>query len=370
MIVSTLAAASLALIVAVGDPPSAPSTPARPPQQRVASPRLAAGQKAPQLTITSWLKGEPVKTLERGTVYVIEFWATWCGPCISGIAHLTALQHHYADKGLVVIGVTARDGRNELPAVQSMVAMRGEGMDYRVAWDGTSATYRAYMNGAALAAIPASFVVGKDGTLEYIGHPQTLDLVVPKILDGTWDREKDTANVREAEALRASMDSLVKSDPKTAMERYEELARLWPAYAEQLLQTRYALERALGREEAAAKTLATIDATAIERKDVIALRGLALRDLVRKAEPGVLDRCFRLAKAAVDVSGGKDCTSLRALSKVHEARGELNQAIAMMKAAIEQSEPSLRPRLEQELKAMMSGNSSGAPAETPDADGR
>src|SRR5207248_2345586 len=65
---------------------------------------LKVGDAAPALSKGKWLKGEPVKAFEPGKVYVIECWATWCGPCVAAIPHVTELQHKYAKDGLVVIG--------------------------------------------------------------------------------------------------------------------------------------------------------------------------------------------------------------------------------------------------------------------------
>lgn len=57
--------------------------------------QLALGSPAPPLYIQSWLKGEPVNQLEKGKVYVVEFWATWCGPCIAGMPHLSEVAEKF-----------------------------------------------------------------------------------------------------------------------------------------------------------------------------------------------------------------------------------------------------------------------------------
>ena len=64
---------------------------------------LKIGDAAPPLKVGKWIKGEPVKAVEAGKLHVLEFWATWCGPCVAAIPHVSELQKKHAD--VVFIGV-------------------------------------------------------------------------------------------------------------------------------------------------------------------------------------------------------------------------------------------------------------------------
>src|SRR5213076_2255077 len=59
-------------------------------------------QKAPPLVVEKWLSKEPDR---KGKFVLIDFWATWCGPCRKAIPELNAFQKKFGDK-LVVIGVS------------------------------------------------------------------------------------------------------------------------------------------------------------------------------------------------------------------------------------------------------------------------
>jgi len=136
------------------------------------------GVAAPPLTGLEWVKNGPVE-LKPGTVYVVEFWATWCPPCRKSIPHLTELQHKYKDKNLTIVGISTE----RVDKVKPFVEERGSEMDYAVAVDTTGAASRGYMDAFRRNTIPSAFVVDAGGKIVWVGHPlDNMDAVIEKAL--------------------------------------------------------------------------------------------------------------------------------------------------------------------------------------------
>ena len=86
-------------------------------------PHLKIGDPAPILRPMVWIKGEPITHYEPGRIYVVEFWATWCSPCIDAVPRLTALQSKYPDK-VTVVGVNVLEsamGQGDENSVRAFV---------------------------------------------------------------------------------------------------------------------------------------------------------------------------------------------------------------------------------------------------------
>jgi thiol-disulfide isomerase/thioredoxin len=164
------------------------------------SPTLTVGSMAPGLPVEKWVKGAPVRAYERGRVYVVEFWATWCTPCKASIPHLTELQQKH--KNIVIVSIAASEQASRpnvddrLTKVQTFVDQQGSRMDFTIGYDGSGAMWKTWMAPAQRGGIPVAFIVGADGRIAWIGHP----------LIDEFDRELEAAlarpGVRKDTALR------------------------------------------------------------------------------------------------------------------------------------------------------------------------
>ncbi len=153
-------------------------------------PELFIGSKAPELQIAKYVKGDSVEQFENGKVYVVEFWATWCGPCIAAFPHLSELQKEHQDS-VQFIGVNVwerfPDQASRIAGIEEFVAEQGDRMSYTVAVEEGSAMADTWMRPAGQNGIPAAFIVDGTGTIAWVGHPMGMDAPLESVIAGEFD---------------------------------------------------------------------------------------------------------------------------------------------------------------------------------------
>lgn len=155
---------------------------------------LTVGDRAPELKYAKWLKGTPFTPDQKDMVYVYEFWATWCGPCIAAMPHLSELAKKYEGKAKVV-GVNVWEKTKDqpyesaIPAVEKFVNASGDRMAYHVIMDNNEQHMgNKWLLAAGQKGIPSTIVI-KNGIIQWIGHPIKLDGPLDSLVNGTFDVE-------------------------------------------------------------------------------------------------------------------------------------------------------------------------------------
>jgi thiol-disulfide isomerase/thioredoxin len=180
---------------------------------------------APPISV-EWVKGGPVDLTKPNHIYVIELWATWCGPCVDGFPHLSALQR--AHKGaLDVVAISDEDPTQ----VQRFTEHNAAIMDFSVAV--SEATSIRWGSDFRIDSIPAAFIM-RNNKILWHGHPDSLDPILKAVTAGLWTPDTFTRNLNAESAAELYLSSLMSDAPpvgdvlEKATERLIEDARFSP----------------------------------------------------------------------------------------------------------------------------------------------
>jgi thiol-disulfide isomerase/thioredoxin len=340
---------------------------------------LSVGDPAPKLDVKEFVKGKPVKDLEKGKVYVVEFWATWCGPCKKTIPHLTELQKKHKDVTFIGVSVFEEDPKGVKPFVDEM----NEQMDYRVATDavpqgagaGDGKMAKNWMGAAEQEGIPTAFIVNADGKVAWIGHPAAMDSPLEEILTGKWDlkaaaatfkkemlekrqlREltikiKDANKSGDKKALLAVLDEGIaahaKLEPQLGLMKFQTLVALGDSQVKALEYGRHLIEDVVKGNPEGLNYVAWL---------------IVNPEVKKKPEPRLVKLALQAAQRADEAIDGKEPGVADTLARAYFLSGNAAKALETQERAIKlakgsplQDDPGMKDRLAEYQKAAKKAN--------------
>jgi thiol-disulfide isomerase/thioredoxin len=130
------------------------------------------GKQAPALTLPMWGGGTFSLAEQRGKVVVLDFWATWCGPCIMQMPILIELQKRHPE--IVVVGINAETDA-------ALTELLGTSKPYTIARDEEQTAWRNYF----VTALPTTFVLDETGIIRHVelgvGDPAAIEQAIANL---------------------------------------------------------------------------------------------------------------------------------------------------------------------------------------------
>ncbi len=315
---------------------------------------LTIGSDAPELNIEHWVqdgkgKFKPVTKFEKGKVYVVEFWATWCGPCVASMPHLAETQKKLADKGVQIVSISDEelstvdkflDRETRQATDEKPETFRDLTSYYCLTTDPDRSSHAAYMDAAYQDGIPTSFIVGKDGKIEWIGHPMEFDEPLNAVVEGKWDREGPVAKGIKAElAAKAAMSDIF---ALLGEQKFDEAIKLIDKVAPEgdnmdlnLLKLRvFVVSKKTDAGVAFLKSVFAKNAGQPEATNILAWNIYEMAEQSMLEKGAFIDVAMAATAAAAEKSGGEEKASvIDTLAHLTFFNGDLDKAIELETAA-------------------------------------
>lgn len=324
-----------------------------------ATPTLKVGDPAPKLATGKFVQGDAVKEFAPGKAYVVEFWATWCGPCRMSIPHLNDIYTKYKDKGLIVIGQDCWERDESL--VAPFIKQMGDKMTYRVALDDKSTAENGkmaetWMQAAGRNGIPSAFLVDTKGNIAWIGHPMELEEkqdVIDQVLAGKYDVKAAAADyaqklkdeAEQQKVMEPMQDKLKAMSQAARAKKWDEALadladaeKLLPASSHGSMQLNFDMSRfrlLLGKKDYPAAYEQASKIADAQEKNAGVLNFLSWQIINDKDnDKPNLDLAEKIIGRAVKATDGKEPAILDTQARVQFMKGQKQAAIDTQTKAV------------------------------------
>ena len=142
---------------------------------------LVLGKPMPKLELSNWINKEIKPEDMKGKIIVVDYWATWCGPCIRSIPHNNEVYQKYSGKGVEVIGACGGGGEEKMQdtATQNKIGYPTA----KVSEESTKAWQVQWW--------PTYAVVDRNGIVRALGiQPQSVEKVIDALIEEQGDKAK------------------------------------------------------------------------------------------------------------------------------------------------------------------------------------
>lgn len=183
---------------------------------------LDIGDKAPDIKPYKWIKGSPITEFKKSQIYLVEFGATWCKPCVEAIPEMTALANDLKGK-VTVASIFVMEHNTKPPEeipdylrrVQTYVEKMGDAIGYAIAVDDPQKSMEiGWLKAAGKTGIPYAFVIDTSGNIAWIGSSmREARIIIEKILKGTYVANAEI-DIKPGATYKSIRD-LVEKEPNT-----------------------------------------------------------------------------------------------------------------------------------------------------------
>lgn len=328
------------------------------------APTLGIGDKAPKLENVKWHQGE-VKAYEQGKVYVLDFWAPWCGPCIAAMPHMNEITEQYKDKGVSVVGLSVWPSPNMTPVAQFLENRKenDQALKYLIGEDDAEGTIaKNYMRAAGQNGIPTVMIVNQDGLIAWIGHPMGgMDEALEKIVAGNYDiatarkeHQEKQEQQKKANAINTQLRAAYGAqDWEKVISLFDEMIAINPEQYSGVMINQYMIINSEIKDKARAKAVGKKIMASDLAKDAQAMNAFAWMIVNPQTGQTKEDRDLDLATEAINkavaLTEGKSADVLDTQARVFFWKGDYKKAVEIQTKAVELADAAMKESLTEAL---------------------